>query len=70
MGEVNSDAEMTQAAKQQCLVKPNVLLMIAVAGVYGQKPVWMAKSGNVILPLAGPAVNPASKEYLLTSRPL
>ena len=63
----NLDVEMTLDVKQQCPVKPSVLLMEAAAGVFGEKHVWTANCGNVILPLGGLVVRPASKTNCLIS---
>ncbi len=56
----NLDAVTIPAAKLLC-PRPNVLQMIAVAGVSGQKPVWMVMSGNVIQHSDGPVASPVSR---------
>jgi len=40
----------------------DVLQTIAVAGVFGQKPVWMVMSGNVIQHSDGPVASPVSSK--------
>lgn len=57
----NLDAVTIPAAKLLC-PRPNVLQMIAVAGVSGQKPVWMVMSGNVIQHSDGPVASPVSSK--------
>ena len=57
----NLDVVTIPAAKPLC-PKPNVLQTIAVAGVFGQKPVWMVMSGNVIQHSDGPGARAVSSK--------
>ena len=62
----NLDAVTIPAAKL-LWSRPNVLQMIAVAGVFGQKPVWMVMSGNVIQHSDGPVARAVSSNANILS---